>query len=279
MAFVRSCGKRPTTAQRLLIGSRQERLQGQIDGWNKRANDYLVIENPNDDLDLPDLLHDNSGFMNDDSDDDTENDSADDRAESSSEALSRPSRHSHSLSAEHQILYFPSAFVPHLFEQQRKSELLLREGQANDALHHLRIALGKKSFLFRTHVRAARSQQRKTRAWSEVSEVDEEVQQQARIYRHCRRMMVKLAAPPEVLDRYQLLIPSHLKVSTAIAEPNARGQRNMQLAWFWSMDVQADTDTDSWMEECKTDSESVVALHCSPIISLQGALAEGKSSL
>jgi len=63
--------------------------------------------------------------------------------------------------------------------------------------------------------------------------------------------MIQLGAAADVLDRYKVLTRIDLKISTAIAEPNARGERNTHLAWFWNMDVQADTDAESWMEECK----------------------------
>ncbi|KAG2062551.1 hypothetical protein BDR04DRAFT_1165017 [Suillus decipiens] len=47
-------------------------------------------------------------------------------------------------------------------------EMSLRERQANDALHNLRIHLYNKAILFRTTVRQAKSQALKTRAWSQV---------------------------------------------------------------------------------------------------------------
>ena len=49
-----------------------------------------------------------------------------------------------------------------------KLELRLREGQANDALHRIRMAIGLKSVAFRSKVRNANSQQKKTRAWKEI---------------------------------------------------------------------------------------------------------------
>ena len=44
-------------------------------------------------------------------------------------------------------------------------ELQLREGQANDCLEHLRLALGHKALLFQTKVRHASSVKEKTKAW------------------------------------------------------------------------------------------------------------------
>ncbi|KAG1856826.1 hypothetical protein C8R48DRAFT_607977, partial [Suillus tomentosus] len=34
-----------------------------------------------------------------------------------------------------------------------------------------------------------------------------------------------------------------------VADPNARGQRNNVLAWFWSLDVEGDSDSSDWLNE------------------------------
>ncbi|KAG2752022.1 hypothetical protein P692DRAFT_20725514, partial [Suillus brevipes Sb2] len=34
-----------------------------------------------------------------------------------------------------------------------------------------------------------------------------------------------------------------------VADPNARGQRNNTLAWFWSMDVEGDSRNSDWLNE------------------------------
>lgn len=64
-----------------------------------------------------------------------------------------------------------------------EQELMLREGQANDALHSLRITIGMKSVALRTSVRQSKkSQKKKTRAWREVQNLEKTVVEQARIY-------------------------------------------------------------------------------------------------
>ncbi|KAG1795244.1 uncharacterized protein BJ212DRAFT_1291427, partial [Suillus subaureus] len=40
-----------------------------------------------------------------------------------------------------------------------------------------------------------------------------------------------------------------LKATTVVANPNAHGQRNSTLAWFWSIDVEGDSDSNDWMNE------------------------------
>ncbi|KAG1717219.1 hypothetical protein EDB19DRAFT_1840719 [Suillus lakei] len=95
-------------------------------------------------------------------------------------------------------------------------EHVLQEGQANDTLHNIRVHLADKAVIFRQTVRMAKLQAKSTRAWAQIHSVDR---------------------------------AEHLKVSTTVANPNARGQRNSMLAWFWSMDVEGDSDSSDWLNE------------------------------
>ncbi|KAG2351144.1 hypothetical protein BDR07DRAFT_1321169, partial [Suillus spraguei] len=47
------------------------------------------------------------------------------------------------------------------------------------------------------------------------------------------------------------LLCEQLKISTAISDPNAQGQRNESLAWFWSVEVDMEGPDNSWNEECE----------------------------
>ncbi|KAG1761668.1 hypothetical protein EV702DRAFT_1207062 [Suillus placidus] len=128
-------------------------------------------------------------------------------------------------------------------------EMSLREGQANDALHNLRIHLCNKAILFRTTVRQAKSQALKTRAWSQVTSVQQAVSLHASIYTKTRKQMMKLEPGQEQLQKYKPLLREQLKISTAVGDPNARGQRNESLAWFWSVEVDLGGPDQSWNEE------------------------------
>ncbi|KAG1840341.1 hypothetical protein F4604DRAFT_1690823 [Suillus subluteus] len=128
-------------------------------------------------------------------------------------------------------------------------ELTLWQSQANDALHNIRVHLADKAVIFRRTVRTAKSQATSTRAWAQVHSVDRVVSINASIYSKCRSQLCKLAADDAVLERYQQLLKEHLKVSTAVADPNSQGQRNNMLAWFWSMDVQGDSNSSDWLNE------------------------------
>lgn len=134
--------------------------------------------------------------------------------------------------------------------QLAKDELELRIGQANDALHALRLSLAEKSMLFRNEVRHAKSQATTTRAWDRVRKVDIVLQQQAAIYKRCRAAIVSLDATAEELKRYRPLTDADLKVSAAITNPDGSGHRNASLAWFWTVDSAQDQLQDDWMSEC-----------------------------
>ena len=76
----------------------------------------------------------------------------------------------------------------------RKAELRLQVGQLNDSLHHIRIALGHKSYVFRNDVQLARTQRLKTCAWAEVHAVESTVQHHAWVYNHTWHSMPNLGA-------------------------------------------------------------------------------------
>ena len=160
------------------------------------------------------------------------------------------------INAEYISLHLPSHLgrswcIKNAAEDLANKELRLREGQLNDALHHIRIALGHKSYLFRNDVRPARTQRLKTRAWAEVHAVESTVQHHARVYNRARQSMLHLGADASLLDRYKVLERQDLKIDTTVIASDVRGQRNRSLPWFWSMDVRRDADVGAWMKDCR----------------------------
>jgi hypothetical protein len=135
-------------------------------------------------------------------------------------------------------------------EDLAKAELRLREGQLNDSLHDIRVALGHKSYVFRQEVRSARTQKLITRTWADLHAVESTVQHLTRIYIRARKALVDLGAGTDLLDRYKVLRHQDLSVKTSIIAPHVRGQRNKSLPWFWMMEVKQDTDLVKWMEDC-----------------------------
>ena len=138
------------------------------------------------------------------------------------------------IDAEHISLHLPSYLGRswcnmNAAEDLANAELRLWEGQLNDSLHHIRIALGHKSYLFRNNVRPARTQRLKTRAWAEVHAVESTVQHHARVYNRARQSMLHLSADASLLDRYKVLERHDLKIDTTVIAPNVCGQWNKTL--------------------------------------------------
>lgn len=239
---MRKLGRKSTSIQKLEIARRKDRLQGQIDGFLRSASIYLGEEFDTDHADEEDIAGMNIIELSDD--------------DSSGEYEDMPSISFSGSQSALETIPLPSNLGPvqcsHLKVDDLVSlEIELRKGQANDALQKLRLHLSHKAILFRTVVRNAKSQSKSTRAWSQVTSVGHAITTNASIYNHARMRMISLGVDEDVLRKYQPLLREHLKVTTAIADPNARGQRNDSLAWFWSVDVDEMSSKDDWMLECR----------------------------
>ena len=132
-------------------------------------------------------------------------------------------------------------------------EIKLRQGQANECLHELRLALGLKSAIFRKMVRTAHSQRTKTRAWSYVHSADSAVRTHARQYRRSRWALIKLEAPKDILAPFKQLQPQDLKISKDIVEENRVGQRNYKLSWLWRIQSPESGECKDWITEGMCD--------------------------
>jgi hypothetical protein len=185
--------------------------------------------------------------------DDDGNDDDDSSSEDENELWNEFQEETVEMPAEQISIIMPSALtfaerkrlnIDHLVLQETQ----LREGQANDALEALRNALGEKSFIFRSQVRNARSQKKKTRSWGEVKRTDVQVQAFARTYKTARTALVQLRAGKNIMDRFQEITKKDLKMSGDIIEENRIGQRNDKMAWFWRIDGKKEDN--EWMKEC-----------------------------
>ncbi|KAG1804565.1 hypothetical protein EV424DRAFT_1474441 [Suillus variegatus] len=229
---VRKLGHQATDTQRLAIGRRWDTLQRDIDRWMAGRAIILGEDLGDNDMQImqPDLL-----ILQEDAKEDMD---AELRA----------------FEPEKGVIPLPSNLglekcaalgIADIADQ----ELTLRQGQANDALHHIRVHLADKAVIFRKTVRVAKLQALSTRAWAQVHSVDRAVSINASIYSKCRSQLCRLSVDDALLKRYQPLTREHLKVSTAVTDPNSRGQRNNVLAWFWSLDVEGDSDSSDWLNE------------------------------
>ena len=145
-----------------------------------------------------------------------------------------------SMNAEKKSLFLPSSIgyqtcIRFGLQGLVERELVLRQGQANDALQGIRAAIGEKSFRFRKQLRNAKAKVQKTRSWNSIQSASKRLQQHRLIYRQARQGMIQLGASPKILKQYQELTNEDIRTSTAVEEPNARGQRNVELSWIWRL--------------------------------------------
>ena len=68
--------------------------------------------------------------------------------------------------------------LQHLVDQ----ELQLWQGQGNDALHEIQLALADKSAIFRQDVRHAGNYNMATRAWKKVADMEMVIKRYAKVY-------------------------------------------------------------------------------------------------
>ena len=110
--------------------------------------------------------------------------------------------------AEYILLDLPSHLVcdwcnKNVAEDLVKTELHLREGQLNDTLKLIQIAMGHKSFLFSHNIHSTDSQRHKTCAWA-VQAIDLTIQHHAQVYTHAWKALVDLGASADLLGWYKV---------------------------------------------------------------------------
>ena len=255
---MRKIGSRKTPDQQRDIILRRARLQDRIDAFQKQAATFLHVVSDGEDDSWEDDSARNvyTGEEFDGIDEEDDDDCAPSASEHTQAWLSENGPSNSSVDAEHVLLHLPSHLGndwcnSNAAGELANAELSLREGQLNDSLKSIRIALGHKAYRFRNDVRSAHSQRLKLRAWAEVQAAESTVQHNARVYMHARQAIVDLGATDSLLDRYKVLTWQDLKVQTSVISPQVCGQRNKSLAWFWTMDVGGDADIGEWMEDCK----------------------------
>ncbi|KAI6096271.1 hypothetical protein EDD16DRAFT_1528139 [Pisolithus croceorrhizus] len=92
-------------------------------------------------------------------------------------------------------------------------ELQLQVGQANDALHGLHLALADKAVVFRGVMRQAKGYSMRTHGWQ------------------------------------MELLKCHLSINMAAFTQNAHDHHHSSLPWFWTMDIERDTRSKTWLTE------------------------------
>jgi hypothetical protein len=153
-------------------------------------------------------------------------------------------------------LSLPSSITPEDrsrlgLEVLASQEVELRQGQANDCLDGLRLALANKALLFRTDIRQSKSKKGKTRAWAGVHAVEAKVNKYARAYKRARLALIRLGADNKILEMYQPLREEDLRICADIVEENRYDQKKDSLAWFWRIGIQSKADPGSWIQDCR----------------------------
>ncbi len=159
--------------------------------------------------------------------------------------------------AEDMALYLPSCLGFTVLSTSpmhkiAQKEMELRCGQANDALHELRLDIGYTSFLYRTSVRTADSQQTKTRASSMLQSAEKNRSKHAMIYSSVRSALRVLQAPKNIMDQYRNLADEDMVANTAIIDPRVTSASKTKLSWIFTIRGQGNTSNTSWMSECES---------------------------
>jgi hypothetical protein len=252
---VRKIGSHPTPDQQRDVALKRARLQDRVDTFQKQAANILQADSEGEDESWDNTLEKET-YVGIEFDGIGEGDDDDEHPSSAKEHdQMQSSGDDGRVDTEYISLHLPSYLGRNwcdrnAAEDLAKAELRLREGQLNDSLHHIRIALGHKSYLFRNNIHPARMQRLKTSAWAEVHAVEATVQHHARVYTHAQKALVDLGASTSLLDRYKILRRQDLSVKTSVIAPHVPGQQNETLPWFWTMDVRRDADVWEWMEDC-----------------------------
>ncbi|KAA1476902.1 hypothetical protein DENSPDRAFT_785705, partial [Dentipellis sp. KUC8613] len=230
-AYVRRLGKSPSTAEKNDLTDRRWRLKTRIDALSRSMSEAIGITS-----EISESILGYDGFQGSEFDEVTGDDvegvqpyhgDGPGYARGDGNGYARGQR----IQIENQQLPLPSSFGKKWREDADlgdavADEISLRKGQANDALENLRMALAHKATTYRVDIRPAKSQAEMQKAWRALNQVENSVQQQARIYTKARFSLIRLGADPTTLAKYRLLVPADMRVETALVDLHARGNRD-----------------------------------------------------
>lgn len=197
-----------------------------VEAFQKQAHSFLpVVDIPDEEYDIPDPI--SGGFNKSFSSDAVEN-----------TVLLLPS-----------ALGYQACMAANLSAVVEK-EIQLRQGQANDALQGVRLAIGQKAFLFCKRMRTAPSKVKKAAVWDDIHLLDTSLKHHRKVYNMAIKAMHNLGAAPDIIARYKPLTDEDLKASTVLINSNERGHRNDHLPWFWRLNVNAEEGESDILMEC-----------------------------
>ena len=91
----------------------------------------------------------------------------------------------------------------------------------------------------------------KTRSPAELLQVNDKIMDHAGRYWCARSALLSLGAPADMLEKFQALQDTDLRVNTDVAEENRIGQRNDSLPWFWRIGMGENAEN-PWMSESES---------------------------
>ncbi|KAH9013825.1 hypothetical protein EDB83DRAFT_2233173 [Lactarius deliciosus] len=247
---LRAHGLRVTTEEAQIIENKRSRLQKLIDMFEHQGDSFLLHQQPTDDSPISPLG------------DYDEYDHVDDLGVPALDGSGMDG-----LNPEDVPILLPSSLgwewcVRHGVQSLAGKEVQLRHAQASESIHRIRLALGFKSALFRTHVRPAHTQQTKTRAWNAIHSVDTNVHEHARVYSMAQDAYCKIQQASVNLPALPKLRAEDLRVATLVLGSEPVGQRNKQKSWIWGFGHTVEDDG-TWMDDCRFSYSSVHPLMCS----------------
>ena len=226
-------GEPQTPEGKLSLQSKRRRLQKKIDRFIKESTHYLCVNQR-----LPTTVI-SPDWFDEDEDLDKDVDGGLGDADAQPEV---------GLFPENVSLPLPSSFGTEACQGSLKEvarcECRLREGQANDALHDVRVAVARKSFHCRTRVRnnaPSSGYTKRLRSYGETAVIQTSINLSAKIYCTARSAMQVINPECEALRSLSHLTSKDLVASTAVVDPNARGMRNEGLSWIWQRAISRET--------------------------------------
>ncbi|KAH8980042.1 hypothetical protein EDB86DRAFT_3088268 [Lactarius hatsudake] len=251
---LRAHGLRVTTEEAQIIENKWSHLQKLIDMFEHQGDSFLLHQQPSDDSPIS-LLGEYDEY--DHVDDLGVPGETDDNHLGYASHRRTPQALDGSgmdgLNPEDAPILLPSSLgwewcIRHGAQSLAGKEVQLRHAQASESIHRIRLALGFKSALFRTHVRPAHTQQTKTRAWNAIHSVDTNVHEHARIYSMARDAYHKIQQASVNLPDLPKLRAEDLHVATLVLGSEPVGQRNRQKSWIWGFGHTVEDDG-TWMDD------------------------------
>ena len=226
-------GEPSTPEGKLSLQSKRRRLQKKIDRFIKESSHYLCGSQS-----LPTTIISSDWF--------DEEEDVDEDVDGGLGDVDAPAELG--LFPENVSLPLPSSFGTEACQgtlrEVARCERKLREGQANDALHNVRVAIARKSFHCRTQVRnnaPTSGYSKRLRSYGETAVIQTSINLSAKIYSTARSAIQVIDPECDVLRSLSELTSKDLVASTAVVDPNARGMRNQGLSWIWQRAITQET--------------------------------------